>query len=423
MRPLLIVLVAATLGAPPVLAQTADDGGQSDEANRSPSTVTRPEPPAPASTSPHGSRLAAGAEWIQSVFTRDKVVNGFYPEWGGLPPGSGVSIGPGYRHRIFDGHASIDASAAVAWTRGTFAQASFELPALADNKVTVGTQAKRQDFTRVSFYGVGPGSGESDGTEYRLQNSDYLVYATVKPGARTTASIRLGYSPPVAIERPRVADLPPTADLFAPAAAPALTDRPAFLHGDASVGVDTRNHPARPTSGGDYWVGFTAFSDRTYHTYSFQRLEAEASQYIPILHENWVIALRARVAASNTSAGNVVPFYLLPAIGGGHSLRSFDDYRFMDRHAFVANAEYRWRVFGALDGALFYDAGNVAPRFHELDFKSLKTSYGIGFRFHSDDTTFFRIDVARGSEGTRVLLSINDSLRPGHGSILIPYVP
>jgi hypothetical protein len=80
-------------------------------------------------------------------------------------------------------------------------------------------------------------------------------------------------------------------------------------------------------------------------------------------------------------------------------------------------------VFGALDGALFYDAGKVAPRFGDLDLTDLKRSYGIGFRFHSDDRTFFRLDVGHSTEGTRLLLSMTEALRPGHGSISIPSIP
>lgn len=152
-------------------------------------------------------------------------------------------------------------------------------------------------------------------------------------------------------------------------------------------------------------------------------MEAEASRFIPILHENWVLALRGRVAATNTSDGNGVPFYLLPSLGGRRSLRGYDDYRFADRNSLLLNAEYRWRVFGALDGALFYDAGNVAPRFGDLDLSHLKTSYGLGFRFHSNDSTFFGIDVGRSTEGTRLLLTLGEVFRPGHRSILIPYVP
>jgi hypothetical protein len=314
---------------------------------------------------------------------------------------------PGLSHQLFGGHAVIDGSAAISWSRGTFAQATFELPRFLSEHLSVGAEATR----------------EADGTDYRLKNTEYLTYATVKPRSWLTFGGQLGYSQPVSVERPRPANLTPTQDVFTATTAPGLTDRPAFLHSDLSADVDTRNHPSRPTSGGDYRVTLSTFSDRDFGQYSFRRVEAEASRFIPILHENWVIGLRARVASSDTSDGNVVPFYLLPTLGGSRSLRGYDDYRFRDRNLLLFNAEYRWRVFGALDGALFYDAGKVAPRFGDLDLKDLKSSYGLGFRFHSNNTTVFRVDVGRSAEGTRLLLSITDALKAGHGSIFIPYVP
>ena len=411
MRQLFIVTLAFGICASPAFAQ---QGGE----NAAPAQTSAA--PAPQATTE--GKLKSGAGWIEGIFGA-KPKNGFYPELGGLPPGSGISAGPGYRHQLFGGRAVVDGSAAISWSRGTFAQATLELPGLLSEHVSVGAQVKRQDFTRVSYFGIGPDTVEADGTDYRLKNTDYLTFATMKPRSWLTFGARLGYSQPISIEPPRAANLASTQDVFTAATAPGLTDRPGFLHSDLSVDVDTRHHPSRPTNGGDYRVTFSKFSDRDFGQYSFRRVEAEASRFIPILHENWVIALRARVASSDTSDGNVVPFYLLPTLGGSRSLRGYDDYRFRDRNLLLLNAEYRWRVFGALDGALFYDAGKVAPRFGDLDLTDLRSSYGLGFRFHSNNTIVFRVDVGRSAEGTRLLVSITDALKPGHGSIFIPYVP
>jgi outer membrane protein assembly factor BamA len=324
---------------------------------------------------------------------------------------------------VFDGRVIIDGSAAASSSRGTFAQASVEVPRLAGDHFGVGGQVKRQDFTRLGYFGIGANSLESDATDYRLENTDYLVFANVKPQSGMIVGARIGYSPSVTIERPRAANDPATQDHFTIVTAPGLGDTPAFLHGAAYVTLDTRDHPSRPTSGGDYRLTVSAFNDRDSGSYSFRQMEAEASQFIPILNEHSVIALRGRVVASDTANGGAIPFYVLPTLGGSRSLRGYDDYRFRDRNLLLLNAEYRWRVFGAIDGALFYDAGKVAPRFGDLDLTHLKSSYGIGFRAHSGDTTVFRVDIGRGSEGTRLLVSLTDALRPGHGSIFIPYVP
>ena len=413
MRQLLVVMCACLCYAAPAFAQ--------------PGTADRSDPAAAATPvaaqSGDEGRFKAMSDLIERVLDGGGDKNGVYAELGGLPPGSGISVGPGYRYHFADGRAVINASAAIGWSRSTFAQSSFELPRLAGDRLHIGVRVKWQDFTRIGYYGIGPDSLESDDSDYRLENTDYLAFGTVKPAAWFSIGGRVGYLDGVKIARPRRTTNPSIEDLFTPATAPGLGDQSSFLHSDLYADVDTRNHPSRTTSGGNYRVTLSSYSDRTADRYSFRRLEGEASQYIPIFIESSVLALRARVAGSDTSSGNVVPLYLLPSLGGSHSLRGYDDYRFRDRNELLLNAEYRFRLLSPLDAAVFYDAGRVAARFGDLDLTRLRTSYGVGLRVHAKDRNLFRIDVGRSNEGTRVLLSISDALRPGHGSIWIPYVP
>ena len=70
--------------------------------------------------------------------------------------------------------------------------------------------------------------------------------------------------------------------------------------------------------------------------------------------------MRAWLAASDTDAGQAVPFYLEPSLGGHNSLRGYDDYRFHDRDLLLVNVETRVALMTHVDAALFLDAGNVA---------------------------------------------------------------
>jgi hypothetical protein len=91
MRQLFIVTLAFGICASPALAQQAGGNGAPAQ--------TAAAAPAPQSTTE--AKLEAGATWIESIFG-EKSKNGFYPEFGGLPPGSGISAGPGY-HTSFSG--------------------------------------------------------------------------------------------------------------------------------------------------------------------------------------------------------------------------------------------------------------------------------------------------------------------------------
>ena len=92
-----------------------------------------------------------------------------------------------------------------------------------------------------------------------------------------------------------------------------------------------------------------------------------------------------------------MPFYLMPTLGGHDSLRGFREYRFRGPHAILAREEYRFEIWSGLDGALFYDAGKVADRRADPNFKDLEHDYGFGFRFNTNEGVVFRVDAGFGS--------------------------
>ena len=74
-----------------------------------------------------------------------------------------------------------------------------------------------------------------------------------------------------------------------------------------------------------------------------------------------------------------------------------------------ADAEYRWEVWSGFDAALFYDAGKVALRRSDLNFKGLEDAYGFGFRFNNDNGTILRIDAGFGSrDGKHLYIVFGD---------------
>ena len=251
---------------------------------------------------------------------------------------------------------------------------------------------------------------------------DVAGFATLQANPWLSVGGRVGVLRSVGIARGTSPLSPSTGDRFDEVTAPGLTRQPSFLHADMSLDVDTRDVPGYPTSGGRYRLSVASFHDRDYSRYSFRRVEADAAQYIPLLHKSWVLALRGRMALSQTDAGQEVPFYLLPTLGGPTTLRGFSDYRFRDRNLLLVNAEYRWPIFRAMDGALFYDAGTVARSAGALSMRHPHTDYGVGFRFHTTTRTMARVDIARSAEGNRVMLTFTAPLGVPNRAV-VPYVP
>jgi outer membrane protein assembly factor BamA len=337
--------------------------------------------------------------------------SGFYADTGSMITGAGwISGGPGYRHRVLRDRAVVDVSAAVSWRFYKTAQGRFELPALRGGRVTVGAQALWRDMTQVR---------DAD-TDYRLRTANVVGYTTVRSGHRPLSlTAAAGW-----LDRPRVSSSTGPFDRDLPDTAAGGAPQPSFVHGDLSLVHDTRNDPGHPTGGGLYrgtWVGFR---DRDGGAHSFARYETEGLQVVPIAGGRLVIAARGLGVFSTTSGGRTIPFYLLPALGGHNTLRGYADYRFHDRHALVANLESRFPLLAHVDGAVFFDAGNVAPRVEDLDLA--RTSYGAGVRLHTGASTLARLDVARGHEGWRVLFRMSDPLRLARLSrrtAAAPFVP
>jgi outer membrane protein assembly factor BamA len=139
--------------------------------------------------------------------------------------------------------------------------------------------------------------------------------------------------------------------------------------------------------------------------FGFQTLEYEAIQHIPILREAWVLSLHARVENSDAREGQQTPFFMLPALGGGSTLRGYSSWRFRDRNSLLLQAEWRIMVNRYLDMAFFYDAGKVTARKEDIDLDGLKDDYGFGLRFHGPFSTPLRLELARSNEGMRYIFS------------------
>jgi hypothetical protein len=357
-------------------------------------------------------------------------LDGPYADFGHMVTGAGwISAGPGYRRHIAGGRAMVDASAALSWNLYQVVQARVELPHLAGRHLRIGGQAMYQDLGQVEYFGLGATSREADRSVYRFRNLDVLGYADLRATRRLTFSARGGWIPTPELSaaggwRVRA---PNTIDTFTDQSAPGLLVQPSMLHADISAVVNWLDHPGHPTRGGLYRATAASYWDRDAGTYTFRRYEVEASQFLPLAGPRWILALHGWEVFSDASPGHAVPFYLMPSLGGKNTLRGFDDYRFHDADMQVFNVESRWPLFAHIDAAVFADAGKVAPRAGDLDFRHLEHAYGVGFRVHNATSTILRLDVGRGTEGWHVFLKVSEPFKrstPAFGrSSVVPFVP
>ena len=96
------------------------------------------------------------------------------------------------------------------------------------------------------------------------------------------------------------------------------------------------------------------------------------------------VAVRSHIAASQPSAGDTIPFYMKPTVGGQDiesrlSLRGFPDYRFRGADAAFVQADYTLPVYDPLGLQLFYDVGNAGDSLGDLSIAHARQDGGFGF--------------------------------------------
>jgi outer membrane protein assembly factor BamA len=320
---------------------------------------------------------------------------GLYPKIGNITTGSGFSLGPGYRHAgMFRGHADFSTFAAASVSKYWMIDARLRMPRLAGNRVEVEVHGQRYDFPKEDFFGLGPDSNRDDEVTYGLANMVIGGSGTYRPVTWLNLSVGVDHL------RPEVSSTTEPGSLlsrFDATQAPGLFDQPEYLRYSTTVDVNMRQPRGNPRRGGQYKLAHQRYNDNEGNLFSFDRVEIDLQQYVPLLKDRRVIALRARAAMTDAVEGAQVPFYLQPTLGGPDDLRGFRHFRFRDRNSLLLQAEYRWEIFTAVDGAIFYEAGKVAPRREDLDLRDLESDYGIGFRFGTINGVFLRIEGAFGS--------------------------
>ena len=184
--------------------------------------------------------------------------------------------------------------------------------------------------------------------------------------------------------------------------------------------------PAGPVGaryqGGKTRIGYGAYIDQQLDRYSFRRLDLETKHRFTLFGPPRSLTLHGWLSTTDASAGQDVPFFLQHTLGGkGHlrgvneqilgsdgteaTLRGFPSLRFRDRHLLLLQAEYRLPVWGPIDATLFVDAGTVASRRRDLEWRNLRRSYGFSLGVMRAGDTVARMDVGFGGEGVQVILS------------------
>jgi hypothetical protein len=356
-----------------------------------------------AAAAPHDAGwLEKGLNLIQEEASAPPI--GFYPVFTSIYTQSWVSLGVGYRRPFGDtGAVVLDGAYSLRgfWrTRGR-----VTLPTFADNRATVELRGFLLDAKKVRFYGIGDDSSREDLSHYAFLGTDALAEVRFVAAPGFTVGAHAAFSG--VNTREGGSGAPSIEEVFTPDEVPGLGTDPGFVRGRLFAEYDWRPAKGYTRRGGRVGAAVTTFRETGDLPYDFTRLDLEAVQHVPVYRENWVLAFRGLMSTTSTPAGNVVPYFLLPALGeSSDELRGYPALRFRDGSRYLLTAEYRWMPSHYLDLALFVDGGNVAPEASRLTLNEIKTSWGVSARLHTQKDTVMHLSVARGGEGWRFIFGV-----------------
>jgi hypothetical protein len=339
------------------------------------------------------------SEVIGSVLTPK--AHSFFPYFDSVYSGGGFTLGAGYGWLYGD-----NSNAAI---RGLYSIKNYKLIEAVttssqhlDGKLTVGARVGWRNAPQAAFYGLGMDTTQADRTTFDLSEGYGEATAVLWP---VDFAVLAGA---VSLEDYTIksgkGDGPSIEDVFTPATAPGLGTNPTYVHSQATAAIDWRTSPGYSRKGGYYGVTLHDYTN-TNGAYDFNQLDATLIQHVPVLRETWVLSFRGNM---KTTLGDdeLVPYFLLPSLGSGSTLRAYRSWRFRDRHSLLMTGEFRWipsRL--GMDMAIFYDAGKVAGRREDLNFVGLEHDWGVGVRLHGPTQTPLRIEASRGSEGWHLTFS------------------
>jgi outer membrane protein assembly factor BamA len=331
--------------------------------------------------------------------TEDILTNTFqkwHPFLQNAVQGGGFAPGVGYRFHT-GAYDTLDVRGSYSIRGYQRAELEYVAPRLFERRAKLALLGGWRKATQVAFFGVGNDTQESARTNFGFEVPHASATLTMTPTRRYLTMIA-GAEWAQWKQVPGTGEFPPVDTVYTPDTLPGIDADVSYLHTQASVGFDWRTSPGYTRRGGLLLV-----TGHDYHDgdgqFGFNQVDYEAIQHVPILREAWVLSFRGHLRTTTGKDGQAIPFFMLPWIGGGTTVRGSESFRYRDENSLLFQAEWRIMVNRYVDLAFFYDAGKVAPRVSDFDLQNRVESFGGGFRFHGPFTTPLRIELAKGREG------------------------
>jgi len=173
-----------------------------------------------------------------------------------------------------------------------------------------------------------------------------------------------------------------------------------------SVAWDSRDYAYLSTRGWYYYASMVSYSKAFGSDFDFNEFIFDLREFYQ-LYKGQVVAFQFY----GKFARGYPPFYELPRLGGGTTMRGYYEGRFRDRNYFSMQMEYKQALFWKIGIVVFGGFGDVAGHINQFKMKQLKYSYGLGLRyiFDLDERLTVRADFGFGRNTSGVYFSMQET--------------
>jgi outer membrane protein assembly factor BamA len=173
-----------------------------------------------------------------------------------------------------------------------------------------------------------------------------------------------------------------------------------------SAAWDSRDYVYVSTRGWYYYFSSVFYSKAFGSTYDFNEYTLDLREFYHFIQDH-VLAFQgyAKIARGNP------PFYEVPRLGGGVTMRGYFEGRYRDEIYLTMQMEYKTMLFWKIGGVLFGGLGDVAREFNNFKMTNLKYSYGFGLRYAFDleERLTIRADFGFGKNTSGVYFSMQEA--------------
>ena len=343
---------------------------------------------------------------------------GLHPTAGIIVPGSGAAGGAALNlewnekaplYQRFTTNLEARGSENGFWAVGAKLQALLAgfLEESKSSQLTFTT--KHFDLPRLPFYGLGNGSARASRALYGLTETEV--------SANLDAPLPLGFTLSGELDGLWFAPDPSTLfdTVYNETSAPGRHAQTTYIRPRLAAAW---KYPRDETL-----YGFSTWASVAYAFYgalgggahSFGRLDTRWNVRVGLDREQLFGAVQfaSRLVLSDPNAGNRVPFYLQPTLGGAdihdeNLLRSYRNYRFRDSNLVAYEISYERKIVDPLGMRVFAELGKVGREPSDLGFERMKSSIGVSATFRLGGATVFEISFAwGGGEGVHVYATGN----------------